>query len=233
MLDLLVISTHPDDAEISVGGILLKAKAEGMKTGILDLTTGEPTPRGSGEIRIKETALASEILEVDWRENLGLPNRNLVADLDARREIANCIRRTRPRLILAPWEEDVHPDHVQASRLCDDARFYAKLSRTDLEAEPYWSPGMLYYLSIHLRIHPKPSVVVDISAQIDRKMQAVRCYRSQLIEGKAETFPTVLDDIKDRSRYWGWSIHSSYAEPLISREEVPISKIESLMNSSR
>lgn len=228
MLDLLVISTHPDDAEISVGGILLKAKSEGMQTGILDLTTGEPTPRGSDEIRISETARATEILEVDWRENLGLPNRNLIANLDARREIANCIRLTRPRLILAPWEQDAHPDHVQASRLCDDARFYAKLSRTDMEAEPYWAPTMLYYFSIHLRIHPKPSVVVDISDQIDRKMQAVRCYQSQLIDGKPETFPTVLDDIKDRSRYWGWSIHSSYAEPLISREEFPITKIESL-----
>lgn len=173
MLDLLVIATHPDDAEISVGGILLKAKAEGMQTGILDLTSGEPTPRGSEEIRTQETAQATEVLGVDWRENLGFPNRNLIATLDARREIANCIRRTRPRLILAPWEEDAHPDHVQASRLCDDARFYAKLSRTDLEAEPYWAPSMLYYLSIHLRIHPKPTVVVDISDQIDQKMQAV------------------------------------------------------------
>lgn len=230
MLDLLVIATHPDDAEISVGGILLKAKSEGMKTGILDLTSGEPTPRGTEEIRISETECASKVLEIDWRENLGLPNRNLVADLNARREVANCIRRTRPRLILAPWEEDVHPDHVQASRLCDDARFYAKLSRTDLEAYPYWTPSIFYYLSIHLRNHPKPSVVVDVSDQMDRKMQAISCYQSQLVEGKSESFPTVLDDIKDRSRYWGWSIHTSYAEPLISREEVSVSKIETLMN---
>ncbi len=231
MLDLLVIATHPDDAEISVGGILLKAKAEGLKTGVLDLTSGEPTPHGTEAKRKKETSAATEVLQLDWRDNLGLPNRNLMANLDARREIANCIRRTRPQLILAPWEEDVHPDHVQASRLCDDARFYAKLSRTDMEAEPYWTPRLFYYLSIHLRIHPKPSVVVDISDQLDEKMNAIRCYHSQLMEGKTETFPTVLDDIRDRARYWGWSIHSSYAEPLISREEVPIAKIKTLLES--
>lgn len=231
MLDLLVIATHPDDAEISVGGILLKAKAEGLKTGILDLTSGEPTPLGTEVLRKEETSKATEVLELDWRENLGLPNRNLIASLDARRQIANCIRRTRPQLILAPWEEDVHPDHVQASRLCDDARFHAKLSRTDLDAEPYWTPRLFYYLSIHLRIHPKPSVVVDISDQIETKMKAIRCYKSQLIEGKSKTFPTVLDDIRDRARYWGWSIHTSYAEPLISREEIPVSKIETLLDS--
>jgi len=231
MLDLLVIGTHPDDAEISVGGILLKAKSEGLSTGILDLTSGEPTPRGSQETRLRETARATELLEVDWRENLGLPNRNLLANLDARREVANCLRRTRPRLVLFPWEEDSHPDHVQASRLCDDARFYAKLSRTDLDAEPYLVPNALYYLSIHLRIHPRPSAVVDISDHIERKMQAVNCYQSQLIEGKPETFPTILDDIKDRCRYWGWSIHTGYAEPLISREEFPITEIRSLMKS--
>lgn len=231
MLDLLVIATHPDDAEISVGGVLLKAKAEGLKTGILDLTTGEPTPRGTEARRKSETSQASEILQLDWRENLGLPNRNLVANLDARREIADCIRRTRPQLILAPWEEDVHPDHVQASRLCDDARFYAKLSRTDLEGEPYWAPRLFYYLSIHLRNHPRPSVVVDVSPQIEEKMKAICCYQSQLIEGKPEAFPTVVDDIRDRARYWGWSIHTSYAEPLISREEIPISKIKTLFAS--
>ncbi len=231
MLDLLVIATHPDDAEISVGGILLKAKSEGLKTGVLDLTSGEPTPYGTEKKRKEETSAATKVLRLDWRDNLGLPNRNLMANLDARREIANVIRRLRPKMILAPWEEDVHPDHVQASRLCDDARFFAKLSRTDMEAEPYWTPRLYYYLSIHLRNHPKPSVVVDISDQLDEKMKAVRCYHSQLIEGKAETFPTVLDDIRDRARYWGWSIHSGYGEPLISREEIAVTRIGSLFES--
>lgn len=228
MLDLLVVSAHPDDAEISVGGIIAKGVSEGLKVGILDLTSGEPTPQGTPELRLAETESASKVLGVHYRENLGLPNRCLQADLEARRELAGVFRKTRPKLILAHWQEDVHPDHVSASRLCDDARFWAKLSRTDLEGEPYWPPQMLYYLSIHLRIHPKPTVVVDISEQLEQKMEAVRCYESQLITGREPVFPSVLDDIRDRARYWGWSIHSAYGEPLLAREEFRVSRVDSL-----
>ncbi len=228
MLDLLVVATHPDDAEISVGGILLQAVQEGLQVGIVDLTSGEPTPHGTLEIRAQETAAATAALGIAYRENLGLPNRKLQADLEARRELTNIFRLTRPRLILAPWQEDVHPDHVQASRLCDDARFWAKLSRSDLAGEPYWPPQLLYYFSIHLRIHPKPTVVVDISTQMEQKMAAIRCYQSQLLTGRSDQFPTALDDIRDRARYWGWSIHSAFGEPLISREEFRVSQIQSL-----
>ncbi|MCA8985540.1 MAG: bacillithiol biosynthesis deacetylase BshB1 [Planctomycetaceae bacterium] len=233
MLDLLVVATHPDDAEISVGGLVAKAISEGLKVGIVDLTSGEPTPRGSLEIRARETAAATRVLGVQFRENLDLPNRSLQADLNARRELANVFRRTRPRLILAPWEEDAHPDHVQASRLCDDARFWAKLSRTDLDAEPYWPPRMMYYLSIHLRIHPKPAVVVDISPWIEQKLSAIRCYESQGLDRTGDPIPTPLDDIRDRARYWGWSIHTAYAEPLLAREEFRIDQVRSLLPLDR
>lgn len=228
MLDLLVVATHPDDAEISVGGIIAKAVAEGLQVGIVDLTTGEPTPHGTPELRVEETQSATHTLGIAYRENLGLPNRKLQADLAARRELTNIFRLTRPQLILAPWQEDVHPDHVQASRLCDDARFWAKLSRTDLAGDPFWPPQLLYYLSIHLRIHPKPTVVVDVSEHIETKMAAISCYRSQMLTGRPQEFPTTLDDIRDRARYWGWSIHSGYAEPLLAREEFRVDKVSAL-----
>lgn len=228
MLDLLVVATHPDDAEISVGGIIAKAVAEGLQVGIVDLTTGEPTPHGTPELRVEETQAATHTLGIAYRENLGLPNRKLQADLAARRELTNIFRLTRPQLILAPWQEDVHPDHVQASRLCDDARFWAKLSRTDLAGDPFWPPQLLYYLSIHLRIHPKPTVVVDVSEHIETKMAAISCYRSQMLTGRPQEFPTTLDDIRDRARYWGWSIHSGYAEPLLAREEFRVDEVRAL-----
>ena len=87
-LDYLVIAAHPDDAEIGVGGTILGFKAQGAKVGVLDLTSGEPTPHGTPEIRARETEAASQILALDWRGNLGLPNRSLVADLEARRHLA-------------------------------------------------------------------------------------------------------------------------------------------------
>src|SRR5215213_10542987 len=97
MLDVLVIAPHPDDAELGMAGAILKFKAEGKKVGVLELTSGEPTPHGSLEIRARETAAATEILGLDWRENLGLPNRSLTATLEARQLLASVFRRVRPR----------------------------------------------------------------------------------------------------------------------------------------
>ncbi|MAT14176.1 MAG: bacillithiol biosynthesis deacetylase BshB1 [Planctomyces sp.] len=230
-LDLLVVATHPDDAEISVGGTILTAKAAGMSVGVLDLTNGEPTPHGSLEIRAKETAAATKALKLDWRGNLGLPNRSVQNTLEARAALAGVFRLSRPRVILSPYWEDVHPDHVAASQLIDDARFWAKLSKVDLPGERYWPPTLYYYWSIHLRIHPKPSFVIDISKQIDGKMQAIQCYESQMLTGRSDEFPTVLDDIRDRARYWGWSIHSAYGEPFASREEIGLPMFPSLAAS--
>ncbi|MEQ8856783.1 bacillithiol biosynthesis deacetylase BshB1 [Gimesia sp.] len=221
-LDVLVVAPHPDDAEISVGGTILACKAAGQRVGVVELTNGEPTPYGSPEIRAKETAASTEVLQLDWRENLHLPNRSLESSLTARRQLAEIFREQQPKVILAPYWEDVHPDHVAASHLVDAARFWSKLSKTDMSGERYWPPQIYYFWSIHLRIHPKPSFVFDISPHIEQKMQAVRCYESQMIQGRSEEHPTVLDDIKDRARYWGWTIHRAYGEPFASREEIGI-----------
>lgn len=228
-LDLLIVAPHPDDAEIGVGGTILRSKAQGLSVGVIDLTTGEPTPHGSLEIRARETAAATAILKLDWRENLGLPNRSLEPTLAARRALAEVFRQTRPKIILAPYWEDAHPDHIAATQLADAARFWAKLSKSDLAGAPYWPPRMLYYFSIHLKIHPKASFIIDISDHIDAKMQAIGCYESQFVTGRAPTFPTALDDIRDRSRYWGWSIGTRYGEPFASREELGLKGLDSLL----
>ena len=227
-LDLLVVAPHPDDAEISVGGVIASAVSAGRRVGVLELTDGEPTPRGSVERRAAETAAATQVLGLAWRDNLGLPNRSLQADLVARRGLAEVFRLTQPGVILAPYWEDAHPDHVAASRLVDDARFWSKLTRTEMAGDPFWPPRLYHYFSIHLRIHPRPSFVFDISDHIDTKMRAIDCYESQVIEGRSTEFPTLLDDIRDRSRYWGWTIGQSYGEPLISREEIGVGAFEAI-----
>lgn len=232
MLDLLIVAPHPDDAEISVGGTIVAAKRQNLKVGVVELTNGEPTPQGSPEIRARETEAATQVLQLDWRANLGLPNRQLTHTLAARQALANVFRQQRPKIILAPYWEDAHPDHVVASELVDAARFWSKLSKTDLpgqwplEGDPFHPPRIFYFWSIHLRIHPQPAFVVDVSATLDTKMQAVRCYESQLITGRSTEFPTVLDDIKDRARYWGWSIGRVYGEPFASREPIGLTGVD-------
>ncbi|MGQ0637046.1 MAG: bacillithiol biosynthesis deacetylase BshB1 [Planctomycetaceae bacterium] len=228
-LDLLVVAPHPDDAEIGVGGTILRAKAEGLRVGIVDLTNGEPTPFGSPETRAAETAAASQILKVDWRQNLGLPNRKLEPTLEARGALAGVYRLTRPKAICLPYWEDAHPDHVAATQLAEAARFWSKLTRTDFPGEPWWPPRVLYYFSIHLRIHPRPAFVMDISSQLDEKMRAIGCYESQFVVGRSQQFPTPLDDIRDRARYWGWTIGVAYGEPFASREEIGLKGLGPLL----
>ena len=228
-LDILAIAPHPDDAEISVGGTLLTCQQQGMRVGVLDLTNGEPTPHGSPEIRAAETAAATEILKLDWRQNLGLPNRSLGHTLEARRKLATVFRQIRPSIILAPYWEDSHPDHVAATELIEAARFWSKLSRTDMDGDPFYPPQIYYYFSIHLRIHPAPSFVFDISGAIEEKMNSIRCYESQFITGRKQEFPTPLDDIRDRARYWGWAISSKYGEPFVSRESVRVDSFQPVL----
>ena len=135
-LDILIIAPHPDDAELGMAGAILKFKEEGRKVGVLDLTSGEPTPHGTLEIRAKETAAATEILGLDWRENLGLPNRSLEPTLEARHKLAAVFRRVRPQWLFAPYWVDAHPDHVAATQLIEAARFWSKLTKSDIPGEP-------------------------------------------------------------------------------------------------
>jgi LmbE family N-acetylglucosaminyl deacetylase len=167
-------------------------------------------------------------LGLDWRGNLGLPNRSLAADLEARRLLAGKIRELRPRILFAPYWEDAHPDHVAASSLADAARFWAKLTKTDMPGSPHYPDKIIYYFSVHLRLHFKPSFVLDITPHIERKMQAIACYRSQFIEGRPTAFPTILDDLRDRARYWGWTIGAGYGEPFLCREEIGLKSLRDL-----
>lgn len=229
MLDYLVIAPHPDDAELGAGGTIALLLAEGARVGILDLTDGEPTPHGSPELRRRETEAASAVLGVTWRDNLGLPNRSLQPDLAARHKLAGVLRQVRPRVLLAPYWEDSHPDHVAASALVDAARFWAKLTKTDLPGAPHYPEHIYYYFSIHLRLHPKPSFVTDITAHVETKMRAVACYHSQFIAGRPTTPPTLLDTLRDRARYWGWAIGAGYGEPFVSREEIGLRSLRDLL----
>ncbi len=212
-----------------MGGAILKLKAQGQRVGILDLTNGEPTPFGSPEIRAEETAAATQLLGIDWRDNLGLPNRYLEPSLDARAKLAGVIRRTRPRWIFCPYWTDSHPDHVASTPLVEAARFWAKLTKTDLAGLPHYPERIYYYFCVHLRLVAQPSFVFDISEFWERKLAVLQCYRSQLIEGRSQESPTLLDRIRDQAAFWGWSIGTRYGEPFASREPLGLTRLDGLI----
>jgi bacillithiol biosynthesis deacetylase BshB1 len=228
MLDALVVAPHPDDAELGAGGTIALLLAQGWRVGVLDLTSGEPTPLGDPVRRAGETATANAALGSPWRGNLGLPNRSLVADLASRRALASAFRRLRPRLIFAPYWEDAHPDHVAATRLVEDARFWSKLSKSDIPGTPFHPARILYYFSVHLRIVERPSVLIDVSAFAAAKRSALEAYRSQLVENQPPGGPGVIDAVFDRTRFWGRLAGVAHAEPFASREPIALAGLNDL-----
>ncbi|MFV1966820.1 MAG: bacillithiol biosynthesis deacetylase BshB1 [Pirellulaceae bacterium] len=228
-LDVLVVAPHPDDAELGMGGAILKFKAEGLRVGVLDLTSGEPTPFGSLETRARETAQASEILGLDWRENLGLPNRRLEPTLEARHRLANVIRRVRPSWLFAPYWEDAHPDHVAAAPLVEAARFWAKLTKSDLSGAPFFPERIYHYFCVHLKLAPQPAFVLDIGDHWKDKLAAIQCYESQFITGRSETPPTFLDRLRDEAAFWGKTIGVDYGEPYACREPIGLRSMRELV----
>ncbi|MGE0757307.1 MAG: bacillithiol biosynthesis deacetylase BshB1 [Pirellulaceae bacterium] len=228
-LDALVIAPHPDDAELGAAGAILRMKSEGWRVGVLDLTSGEPTPHGSPEIRAAETAAATRILGLDWRENLGLPNRSLEPTLDARHQLAAVFRRVRPKWLFAPYWIDAHPDHVAATQLIEAARFWSKLTKSDIPGEP-WHPARIFnYYCVHLKLAPQPAFVLDISPFWEQKLAAIRAYESQFIVGRATNSPTFLEQLRDEAAYWGKAIGTHYGEPFTSREPIGMSSLGKLI----
>ena len=226
MLDALVIAPHPDDAELGMGGTIALMLRAGMAVGILDLTDGEPTPRGSVETRARETAAASAALGVGWRENLGLPNRRLRATLAARGRLAEVIRRVRPRWLFAPHWVDAHPDHVAATRLVEAARFWAKLTKCDLDGEP-WHPERIYhYACVHLKAVRRPAFVVDISSTWDAKCRSLDCYASQF-PPRGDGLGT-LDRVAAADAWWGGAIGVRHGEPFWCREPIALKRLDGL-----
>ncbi len=229
MLDALIVAPHPDDAELGLGGTIAKLIASGWKVGILDLTSGEPTPLGSVEARRAETAAANEAIGNPWRENLGLPNRSLEPTLIHRRALAEVFRKVRPKLLFAPFWEDAHPDHAAATKLVEDARFWSKLSKSDLAGEPFHPARVLYYFSVHLKIVERPSFVVDISEFAEAKRAALDSYKTQLVDNQPAGRPGVIDAVFDRTRFWGHVAGVQHAEPIASREPIGLANLDGLL----
>ncbi len=164
MASILVIGPHPDDQELGMGGSIAVLVGQGHRVHLVDMTNGEPTPLGTPEKRAAESAAAAKILGVE-RTLVGLPNRQVVHSVEARYRVAAVIRRHRPDWLFVPYPIDAHPDHVAVTRIAEDARFDAKLTKTDIPGEPCYPKRIIYYYCTHLRMNFQPSFCLDISGR--------------------------------------------------------------------
>lgn len=228
---VMIFSPHPDDAEIAMGGSIALMLDEGWLVFLVDITNGEPTPAGNPKIRAAEARQASQTLGITKRICLELPNRFLENKLEYRRALAVVIREHKPNWLLTPFGTDAHPDHVHAASLTEEARFVAKLSKTDLLYEPHYPEKIIYYYASHLRLNIQPSFVVDISNQWERKINAIKAYQSQFWHNQLDPKRKgwIIDHIEAVCRYFGNRIGAKYAEPFYCHELMGLSTLGSLL----
>ncbi|MEM6327473.1 MAG: bacillithiol biosynthesis deacetylase BshB1 [Bacteroidota bacterium] len=224
-LDVLALAAHPDDVELCAGGTMCVLAEQGYRTGIVDFTRGELGTRGTPETRTTEAARASEILSLASRDNLGLADGAIENTPETRRALIRLVRRYRPQIMLINAPEDRHPDHPAAARFATDALFYAGLAKIETEddgqAQEPWRPAhVLHYMQ---SIPFEPTLVVDVSAVWERRMEALLAYRSQFYTGDdsgPQTFisnPAFLEWVEARARTYGYRIGATYGEPLLYR----------------
>jgi bacillithiol biosynthesis deacetylase BshB1 len=226
-LDVLAIAAHPDDVEQTCGGTLIRMAEAGYRTGVLDLTAGDMGTRGSPELRVTESEIAAKHMLLAWRGNLHFPDARLENTLTARLTLAMKIRELEPRVVILPYWEARHPDHYRAGEMGFEACFLAGLKKIDEYSTPH-RPRKILYASLYADV--KPSFIVDISAQFDRRMTALLSYASQygvLGEGDA-LFPDEAE-IRERlgaiARFYGNQIGVQYGEPFVVKEAIRIDDI--------
>ena len=231
-VDILAIAAHRDDVELTCGGTLIKAARRGRRTAILDLTQGETGTLGSAEIRATEASHAAQILGVEARENLGLPDAGIVNTPEVRVELARVVRRFRPRIVIAPAPRGRHPDHRVAAELVRDACFIAGLAKVAPDV-PKWRPHKVVHCVTYREDFEKPTFVVDVSEEFETKMEAIRCYASQFAGATqaGEVYPNgepLLDVVRHQAAHYGTLIRTRYGEPFFTHETMRVDDIAAL-----
>ncbi len=233
-LDVLAIFAHPDDAELVCGGALLKSAQMGERTGALDLTRGERATLGSPEIREKEAQNAAEVLGLTVRRNAGLPDSAIENTVESRTALVEILRDLRPRVVVTHAREGRHRDHRIAAQLVYDACFLAGLKGFPAAGQAHRPEKLVHAMTFREDV-VKPTFVIDISDQMEAKLEALACYESQFVEGlvqSGEVFPggsrPLVDQIRVKCAHHGSLIRVAYGEPFWTRETVEMESLGQL-----
>lgn len=235
MANILIIGPHPDDQELGMGGTVALLASQGHNCLLLDITDGEPTPTGDRATRLKEAEAAASALSAPnnpvRRHLLDLPNRRVEHTLENRHKVAGIIRSHQANVIFVPYFEDAHPDHLAVTRLAEDARFDAKLTKLampgDRSQPPIYPTWLFYYFATHLRIVPQPSFIVDTSRHVEQKQRAIAAYHSQFTLNEKNR--SVAGMIAAGDVYFGSRIKAAAGECFFTREPIGLSTFGSVL----
>jgi bacillithiol biosynthesis deacetylase BshB1 len=226
MANIVVVGPHPDDQELGMGGAIASLAAQGHNVLLLDLTNGEPTPYGDPETRAKEAQAAADLLGVK-RVTLDLPNRFVEHTIEARHKVAGVYREHQADIVFTPYFQDAHPDHIAGTRIAEDARFDAKLSKIDLPGEPVYPRWLFYYYATHLRGVADPTFCLDITGHLATKLESIRAYHTQFV--LPEKNRRVVEWVEAAATYFGSRIGVQHGEPFYSKEPIGLNGLSGLL----
>lgn len=226
-MNIMIISPHPDDAELAIGGTIFSLSRKGNNIYLLDLTNGEPTPYGSVKKRLQEAKKSAEILKITERIILEFPNRYLQDKIEYRIKVAEYIRLFRPEVLLVPFNIDAHPDHIVTHSIGIAARFYAKFTKTEMKGAPFYPSKLLFYICSHMRLNINPSFIYPLTKkEFDKKMSAIKSFKSQFSHGKNRGIPHLIEDF---ARYWGRMVGAEYGEVFYTPEVIGIKDFSAIL----
>lgn len=231
-MNIVVVGPHPDDQEAGMGATIAKLVDQGHDVLLLDMTNGEPTPLGDPATREKEWTKASQVLGAS-RVQLGLPNRFVEHTIEARHLVAEVLRAHAAEIVFCPYFEDAHPDHRATTRIVEDARFDAKLSRLNVRGERRYPKWLFYYYATHLRWVADPSFCIDVTGYEHKKIQSMEAYHTQFVApGRIGAQPAghaVEQWVLNSLGYFGTRIGTLYAEPFHTKEPLGLAGLEGLV----
>jgi LmbE family N-acetylglucosaminyl deacetylase len=219
---VLVFGAHVDDEVIGPGGTIAALSDRGARVTVVTFTggsaeTGYARPELKEQIaqmRRDEAREIDGILGIDQRVFLGYPTQAVPSDVDAYQRCVRLIRQVRPDVIFTHWCEDKHRDHRAVAELTDEARWKAAEHVLADFGEPWYTPELYFYEVAEL--FPHPSILVDITSTLDRKLAAMKATISQL-----DVLPGVVDYIQGLAMVRGYGRGVRYAEAFLRSNLLP------------
>lgn len=234
-VDLLAFGAHPDDVEACAAGLLIKAKTQGLRIGLIDATRGEASNFGTARERDREAQKAAKILKLDLRLNLGLPDEHVSVNEENIEKFVEVIRAYRPEILILPYYGDFHPDHAATGQLGEKAAFFSKISKYSKSINlPAHQPTLVLFYMLHTEF--KPSFILDISDVYEQKLKSIYAHRSQFFRKNRGRYtknfhnPDFMEFFEARARVYGYKIGAKYGEPYLLKGYLGLKNIDAVIS---
>jgi len=215
---ILIMAPHPDDETLGCGGVIAKLAGKGSDVHVLIVTKGDDLFDQDLVKRGREEAIkAHRLLGVKKTHFADLPaiKLDMLPQYQINEKLSEYLSEIRPDILFLPFPGDINRDH-QIVHACGmvAARPHKKIIRSIYSYETLSATN---WNSLVASSPFVPNVFVDISDTIERKIEALKAYASQL---RKYPHPRSVEAIVALSRYRGGFVHLHYAEAFVCLRDI-------------